>query len=281
MRSSRGGIEAVAALGLAGGRARRQHFGEPRARVWSTSSCFRRRARGPHGGQDAAAGRRDLRVRRAAEPPPQFVATIAGKHDVRVAVDEAGHQRMAAAIDHTVARRPTSARTSAVVPAATIVAPSHATAPSATARCRPDAPRARRGAATVQSASRCSMSSVITGGSSRSEVRGQRSEVRGQGVRTRRRTRARDSGLVDPVISTRLVARRRAVTIRTACRGDPADASTATTASFAASSTGGGDADEQSSAADTLDGRARRRGDASSGRERDARDRAADSSAGP
>jgi len=56
-------------------------------------------------GPDAAAFGRDIRVGEAREPPPQLLASIAGEHDVCVRVDEAGHHRAAARIDHGRARR--------------------------------------------------------------------------------------------------------------------------------------------------------------------------------
>ena len=102
---------------------RRPAFRPAAARVASASSSSRRGARGAHGREDAAARGGDLRVVAPAEPASQLVAPVAGEDDVRVRVDESGHERAPAAIDddRSAASIGTAARTSAVVPAARIV----------------------------------------------------------------------------------------------------------------------------------------------------------------
>ncbi len=91
-------VEPVPRLGLARRRARRQHAGQA-ARGRRHQLVLGRGPRGPNRGEDAAALGRDLRVRRAGQPPAQLVAPIAGEDDVGVAVDEAGNERAAATVD--------------------------------------------------------------------------------------------------------------------------------------------------------------------------------------
>ena len=80
----------VAALGLARRRAAAQHLVEAAARRGGERR-FGRRARGDDGAEDAAAFGGDLGVGRAGQPPAQLLAPVAGEHDVRVRIDEAGH----------------------------------------------------------------------------------------------------------------------------------------------------------------------------------------------
>ena len=61
---------------------------------------FGRRARGDDGAEDAAAFGGDLGVARAGQAPAELLATIAGKHDVRVRIDEAGNDGAAVGVDH-------------------------------------------------------------------------------------------------------------------------------------------------------------------------------------
>ena len=96
-------VEAVAALGLGGGGAERQHLGQAGAPAVD-QLVLARRARGGHGLDDAAAGGGDLGIGRAAEASPQLVAAIAAEHQVGMRIDEARHHRAAARVDHL--RRP-------------------------------------------------------------------------------------------------------------------------------------------------------------------------------
>ena len=57
----------------------------------AASAVVGRRARRDDGAEDAAAFGGDLGVGRAGQPAAQFVAAVAGEDDVRVRIDEAGH----------------------------------------------------------------------------------------------------------------------------------------------------------------------------------------------
>ena len=56
-------------------------------------------ARGDDRAEDAAALGGDLRVGRAGQPAAQLLAPIAGEDDVRVGIDEAGHDGAAVRVD--------------------------------------------------------------------------------------------------------------------------------------------------------------------------------------
>ena len=92
------GVEPVSALRLTGGRARRQHFCQPRARR-SRQLIRRGGAGGLHGGENPAARCRNLRIRGARQAAAQLLTPVAGKDDVRVRVDEPGHERSSPAVD--------------------------------------------------------------------------------------------------------------------------------------------------------------------------------------
>ena len=70
-----------------------------RSRVGRGELRFGRRARGDDGAEDAAAFGGDLGVARAGQAPAQLLAPIAGKHDVRMRIHEAGDDGAAVGVD--------------------------------------------------------------------------------------------------------------------------------------------------------------------------------------
>ena len=60
---------------------------------------FGGRARGAHGAEDAAAFGGDFGVGGPGQAAAQFVAPVAGKHDVRVRIDEAGDDGATVGVD--------------------------------------------------------------------------------------------------------------------------------------------------------------------------------------
>ena len=69
------------------------------ARVSAASSASLASRVAATGREDAAALGGDCGVRGAGQPTPQLVAPVAGKHHVRVRIDEAGHDRAAVGVE--------------------------------------------------------------------------------------------------------------------------------------------------------------------------------------
>ena len=67
---------------------------------------FARQPRRIDGLDDAAARRGDLGIARAGEASPELVAAIAGKDQMRMWIDEAGHDGAAVRVDHLRAWAP-------------------------------------------------------------------------------------------------------------------------------------------------------------------------------
>ena len=91
-------VEPVSALHLRGRRATGEHRVEPRQAA-GDEVRFRRRAGSGHSLHDASAPGRDLGIAGAGEPVLELVAAIAGKYEVRVRIDETGHDDMPSAVD--------------------------------------------------------------------------------------------------------------------------------------------------------------------------------------
>jgi hypothetical protein len=83
------GIEAIAGLDLDGGDALGEQRVEP-GEALCDERVLARGARRLHGGDDPAAGTRDLRVGGAGKAQLEFVRAVAGVDEVRVAIDQAG-----------------------------------------------------------------------------------------------------------------------------------------------------------------------------------------------
>jgi hypothetical protein len=94
-----GDVQAVAALDLNGGGARAVHLGEQAACV-RAQLALTRGARGRNRRHDAAAG-----VRLPRHPRLELRGALAREDHVRVAVDEARHNRTTAELDALVGRR--------------------------------------------------------------------------------------------------------------------------------------------------------------------------------
>jgi hypothetical protein len=89
-------IQTVAGFDFQRGRAIAQQRLRARQRL-REQRVFAGLAHRAHGREDAAAGARDLLVSCAFQPPFEFVRAVAGEHDMRMAIDQAG--RDPAAID--------------------------------------------------------------------------------------------------------------------------------------------------------------------------------------
>ena len=87
-------VQPVAGLDLQRGHAIAQQRRDPRFRL-PQQFVLARFAHRAHGGEDAAAGARDLLVARALQAQFEFGGAVAGEHHVRVAIDQArGGQRI-------------------------------------------------------------------------------------------------------------------------------------------------------------------------------------------
>ncbi len=92
------GVEAVAALRLGGGGAPGKHLVHAPADV-GHQLVLARPAGGRNGGENAAAGRRDLLVGRAGQPGHELLLAAAGPGQVSVGIDEPGNQGAAPAVE--------------------------------------------------------------------------------------------------------------------------------------------------------------------------------------
>ena len=90
--------QTVAALRLTGRCPAREHFVQPDP-CRAGKGLLGRRPSGGDGREDAAPGRGDVFVGRAAQPSVQLVAPVPRIHDVRVGIDEAGNDRAPAPVD--------------------------------------------------------------------------------------------------------------------------------------------------------------------------------------
>ena len=92
------GVEAIAGLDLDGGRALADQRVQPRQRAGDEFG-FARVARGGHGRDDTAARARDFFIARALQAQLEFVRAVAAIDEMGVAIDQAGRDPAAFAID--------------------------------------------------------------------------------------------------------------------------------------------------------------------------------------
>ena len=91
------GLQAVAGLGFDGGRAVGEHAQKARAGL-GDERLDAGGARGADGGDDSAAGCQDVEVLGTFEPHLVFLGPVAAPDDVRVRVDETGHDHAAGGV---------------------------------------------------------------------------------------------------------------------------------------------------------------------------------------